>query len=285
MFVTIITPFYKGEKYIEGLLYMIKQNADECRKEDLNIKIEYLIVNDSPEVKLNLENPYTASFELKILTNKQNSGIHQTRVNGIRKAKGEFVLMLDQDDRLMPDAILSCVKKAWNADMVIGNGYSIQEERKRIIYRNKLALNMATVELFYAFCAPMCISPGHVLIRKSSIPEKWMRNIMKENGSDDYFLWLLMLDKKCKIAVIQKPIYEHIGTNENLSLDRKRMFRSSMSFCELAAEKKLLPCWVPVKKIKQTEALCLIQSTAAYRSQADMWKRQLLCPRSWRITL
>lgn len=41
-------------------------------------------------------------------------------------------------------------------------------------------------------------SPGHCLIRKTSIPQLWKENILKNNGSDDLLLWLLMLEENKK---------------------------------------------------------------------------------------
>lgn len=238
MKVSIITAFFCGKRYIDGLLKSVYLNAVECKK--VGVEIEYIIVNDSPEIEMDIKNPYSNFFDLIVLINQYNSGIHQTRVNGLNASSGVYVLMFDQDDRLLPNAILSCLKSINNADMVVGNGYNINGDNRSLIYRNRIAQKMATREIFYAFCTSMCVSPGHVLIKAESIPEVWKRNIMTNNGSDDYFLWLLMVDNNCKININTETIYEHIGTNENLSLDRKKMYYSSMNFCNLATEKQLL---------------------------------------------
>lgn len=240
MDVTIITAFYHGEKYIQGLLSMISHNAIDCKKKGLHLNIEYLIVNDSPEINLNIVNPYEDNFALKIISNPCNLGIHQTRVNGLNHATGEFVIILDQDDVLLPSAISSGILKIGNADIVIGNGYITEGQTKRPIYKTKIAQKMATKGIFYAFCTSMCVSPGHVLLRRSSIPDTWKKNIMLNNGSDDYFLWLLMIDRRAKFVMNKEKVYEHIGTNENFSLDRKKMYESSKSFCEIAVKEKLL---------------------------------------------
>lgn len=238
MKVSIITAFYRGNSYINNLLKSIIQNSSECK--NYNIEIEYIIVNDSPDVEVLINAELDYDFKLIIETNVINSGIHQSRVNGLKKATGEYVLFIDQDDVLLPHAILEFVRNSKKMDVIIGNGYIVNENGKSLIYKSKTAQNFAVKKIFYEYCTSMCVSPGHVFLKKDSIPNEWCEYILKTNGSDDYFLWLLMLDKKLKFGVVFDATYEHICTNNNLSLDRKKMYQSSEKFCEILTDNKLI---------------------------------------------
>ena len=48
MDVSVIVPFYKGNKYINNILKMIGENAKNAR----DIFIELIVVNDSPEIEI-----------------------------------------------------------------------------------------------------------------------------------------------------------------------------------------------------------------------------------------
>lgn len=252
MKVSIITPFYHGMKYIPGLLRMVKENAQNCKILGIATEIEYIIINDSPDITLNIVNPYKEYFYLKIITNSINAGIHRSRVNGLNAAGGEYIIFFDQDDILLPKAVASSIKKAKGADLIISNGYHSNGNADKKIYRNYIAHWMATKLVFYAYCTSMIVSPGQVMIKKDSIPTEWKQNIMKHNGSDDYFLWLLMFDKGVYVLRNSEYVYKHVYTNQNVSLDRKKMYESSQYFCSMAEKSKLLSQKLLKKIVRRT---------------------------------
>lgn len=78
MKISIITPFYKGNKYMENYFKNIKKI-----KEKNNIEI--IIVNDSPEEKI-IINEDISELKIKIIENEKNYGIHKARVIGLLHA-------------------------------------------------------------------------------------------------------------------------------------------------------------------------------------------------------
>ena len=93
MDVSIIIPIYKGNGYIESLLNKIEKNYQESQKE-----IEVIFVNDYPDEEIIINGQY--DFKIEVINNKVNQGIHQTRINGLKKALGKYILFLDQDDEI-----------------------------------------------------------------------------------------------------------------------------------------------------------------------------------------
>ena len=93
--ISVIIPFYNGNKYLKKLKKVLDCNYEFLRKE---AELEVLIVNDSPWIEVEAEFIDTDKYTIKVIKHDQNMGIHQARVTGISNASGEFIMMLDQDD-------------------------------------------------------------------------------------------------------------------------------------------------------------------------------------------
>lgn len=221
--VSVITPFYKGNAYLEKLFQCLRKNAENAPK----VKIELVLVNDSPQYELQYNKKWVQNFELKIIHNKINSGIQQSRVNGIIEARGRFVIMLDQDDLLYEKAILSQMQSIKDNDIVVGNGFDENPVSNGKIYKN-LNQQKHVQELYYYYLVGnMIVSPGQCMIKKESIPNEWCLYPVKNNGSDDLLLWILLLKKNCKWAINPDVLYRHVFTGQNVSADLNKMIVST----------------------------------------------------------
>ena len=78
----------------------------------------------------------------------------------------------------------------------------------------------------YAYLDNRIISPGQCVIKKTVIPEFWMRNALKNNGADDLLLWLLILSTNKDVAINPLKLYTHVNTDSNTSLDVDKMLSS-----------------------------------------------------------
>lgn len=223
--VSIITAFYKGNKFIDRLLSSIQMNYDECKKN--GIELESIIVNDSPDCSVNYDkNKY--KFKISVICNSKNIGIHGTRINGIFYALGEYIIMLDQDDILTPHAISSQINSLGNCDICVGNGIQVSDVKERIIFKTqKYHRCVKNVDVFLKFGTPI-ISPGQCLIKKESIPVEWLQNIIHKNGADDEILWILMLLRGYRFCINRADVYHHISTGNNTSDNFEKMADSSL---------------------------------------------------------
>ena len=234
--ISVIIPWYQGQRYLSGLLSMMERNA-EILLDKAGKEMEVLLVNDSPwenlEAELKKQADGAATYRLKVITNPQNSGIHATRVNGLNAAQGEFIQFLDQDDRITDRCLLSQYRSIGDADFVIGNGYDGEQDGGRHLIFASLMAHAAAGDLKCQYYYNNLIrSPGQVLIRKSSIPAYWSEQIMKNNGSDDAFLWILMLCSGARAVVNKDTVYEHVYTGENSSSNNEAMLLSQMEVAE-----------------------------------------------------
>ena len=77
-------------------------------------------------------------FKIEVINNKVNQGIHQTRINGLKKALGKYILFLDQDDEISDFFIKSQLEHIGDADLCIANGIMESENGKCLIYKNQM---------------------------------------------------------------------------------------------------------------------------------------------------
>lgn len=117
--ISIIIPIYNVKDYIVNCLKsVLEQNyknleiilIDDCGN-DNSIKIAEEIIKKY------------SSYEVTIIKHKKNKGLSAARNTGVQQAKGDYILFLDSDDYLTPNAISHLVKylkKYPNTDFIIG---------------------------------------------------------------------------------------------------------------------------------------------------------------------
>lgn len=218
--ISIIIPFYHGNQYMERMMNCIKENVDYAKE----LRVEVVLVNDSPEVEVKY--PDYKQFDVQLVTNKQNSGIHYSRVNGINHANGKYILMLDQDDLIKEVALKSQFEKIKDNDLIIANGFDENPNNYGAIYHSHKHQDASLIEKYYYYVGCMIVSPGQCLIKKEAIPTIWMQGIIKNNGADDLMLWLIMMHQGKKMNVNYDQAYVHTFNGENVSADFKGMKNS-----------------------------------------------------------
>lgn len=227
--ISIIIPFYNGNKYLNGL----RTTFDNCAKK-FKYGFEVIIVNDSPLIKVNTEQLTSKSYELISITNPENSGIQKSRINGLTVANGDYVLFLDQDDYIFPDFLLDMYEIAsnTNADLVISNGIYETQNGNHLIFDSYGKVNAAKHIISYCILGNLLCSPGQTIIKKSAIPAIWKNRTLHTNCSDDFYLWLLMI-KKRKPEYCNKILYKHVYTGENESLNKINGIASDREMIEI----------------------------------------------------
>lgn len=233
MKVTIITPFYEGNPYMKQYQSVIRQNRKHMRPQDA---LEAILVNDSPWVAPELTLAEGEQAWWRVITNESNLGIHASRVRGLRVAGGEYVMFLDQDDMLSDNAIARMLEEVRRIDkegegfVLVANAVLEQEHGRDLWYRTKYHCRQVGRLSAYLTVGTQIISPGQCLLAAEVIPELWQRKICKKNGSDDYYLWLLLLQRGVPFYVLDQPLYIHRYTAKNLSADTKVTDASSYEF-------------------------------------------------------
>ena len=97
-FFSIIIPVYNVQKYIKRCLdSVINQSFKD---------IEIIIVDDcGNDDSINIAKEYAnKDSRIRILKNSENRGTFHTRIEGMRQVRGQYVLFVDSDDFITPDA-------------------------------------------------------------------------------------------------------------------------------------------------------------------------------------
>jgi len=222
--VSIITPVYKGKKYLKNLLTIIEKATSKVSEH----QIEWLLVNDFPEEKLELPTTSLKNLRIKLINNDVNLGIQKARIRGIKKCAGKYILLLDQDDRISESALKVHLKNIKNSDVSVTNGY-VEDEAKTLknIFSTKGQLKCTTNIKYYFYVSDIIVSPGMVMIRKKAIPKLWLKNTLTVNGADDWLLWTLLLANKSKFSISYHITYIHTNTGLNTSKNKSMMWLST----------------------------------------------------------
>ncbi len=95
--VSLITPVYNGEEFIEELILSVKSQSYS--------NIEHLIIDDGSEDEKALETILNRYPHLRWWRHGKNQGQYSTMNEGLRSAKGEVVCFISADDVIVPGAV------------------------------------------------------------------------------------------------------------------------------------------------------------------------------------
>ncbi len=238
MKVSVITPFYYGNEYMPAYEEMLAKNESSLSSGDV---LEVLIINDSPEVAVELSGLHASRRNWRVITNAKNMGIHASRIHGLSESTGDYVIFLDQDDSLAEDAIVCFLEIARERagedgsrlcyQVIVSNALLEQSDGSWMQwYRTAYHKNQIERQDTYLKVGTQIISPGQCMLAREIIPREWLTNVLTINGADDYFLWLLMLQKGIGFYYLDEALYMHSRTGENVSGSTEQTDRSTEQF-------------------------------------------------------
>lgn len=120
--VSVIIPVYNTKEYLEECINSVLNQTIEG--------IEIVCIDDcSTDGSSEILGHYQKKGLIKVYKNKNNSGLSQSRNNGVAYAHGEFLIFLDSDDMLHRNALEDLYVKADKdkADVVFYNFDSIAD--------------------------------------------------------------------------------------------------------------------------------------------------------------
>lgn len=223
---SVIVPVYHGTQYIEGIIKQAEENAKKLGEE---AQLELLFINDDPLESL----PQGLGSDLVsvvTLDTDVNRGIHGARVRGLELCRGEYVLFLDQDDKIAPDYLYSQIRCIGDHAGVV---CQVIHEKKRYYNAEYPFEKMMTKEYMLSKGSPI-VSPGQVLLRKEAISATWKKEIMTYNGADDFLLWLCMAAEGKSFALNSEILFEHVAQYDNASWNSYNMMRSEAEMTEIS---------------------------------------------------
>ena len=189
---TIIIPVYNGEQFLARSVRDIFRQTYE--------DIELITIDDgSADGSLKLLNKLAASapahnISMRVFT-QPNAGICATRNRGLDLATGDYILFMDQDDRMKKDCVESLVTtlEQEKADMVIGGHLLVDEKDGRIL--EKWQYDTGTPWHKYRNSAPW----GRIY-RREIIEQNKLR-FMQTRISEDFYFNVVYMSCCAKVHV------------------------------------------------------------------------------------
>ena len=102
--ISIIIPAYNAETYLNECINSVITQTYR--------NLEIVIINDgSTDNTLNIIKKYKSIDKRIVAINQNNCGVYDSRCNGVKISKGDYIIFLDADDFLTSD----CVEKLYNS--------------------------------------------------------------------------------------------------------------------------------------------------------------------------
>lgn len=231
--VSIITPYYKGEKTIYNTIDSV---FTAYKKVSNKLNLEYIVVIDSMEDKDDIYCKLKTKYGNKItlLKNKQNLGVARTRSNTIKYATGKYILLLDQDD-ILDENYFKCLHKFFyeENDLILTNGYicDLNKNNKFPIYYVKPQINKK--QMIKINKIP---TPGLLWFSKKIANEEnlFLGYSEQFKGADDWGAYLKILFKyeDLNIKYINNKIFYYNLHDNNYSRNWVEINSSAIATCE-----------------------------------------------------
>ena len=215
--ISIIIPCYNHGQYIREAI----QSVEQCTDKSL---YEIIIVNDGSKDEYTIDMMDKLAAEGYHVINQVNQGLGRTRNNGIKAAKGEYILPLDSDNRIRPEYIYESIKildAHPEVAMVYGDAEFFGDKSKRHVVGEFNLQNMM-VENQIDACAVYRKSVWEAV---GGYDEK-----MPIMGYEDWDMWMNMTFKNYKFHYVPEILFDYrvLGNSMLRSIsvsNKKKLFR------------------------------------------------------------
>ncbi|MBP3950063.1 glycosyltransferase family 2 protein [Bacillus suaedae] len=237
--VSIITPVYKAELYIEGMIESVQAQTYE--------NWELIMVDDkSPDRSSQIIKKYAAEDNrIRLISLNENSGAAIARNTAIENSNGKYIAFLDSDDQWLPAKLTKQIHFMETNHI----DFSFTEYENMTVdgVRTGKVIHIPEVIDYEGLLRNTIIGCLTVMINREKVKDIKMVNMRTRQ---DFVLWLSIL----------KRGYKAYGLQENLALYRKGA--NSISSNKLKAAKQN---WYVYRKI---EKLSLIKTVRCFLSYA-----------------
>lgn len=211
--ISVVMSVYNEE--IEWIKEAVNSILNQTYKE-----IEFIIIIDNPkldsEIKEYLQLLSDKEQRIVIYENEKNMGLAKSLNRGIALASGKYIARMDADDISMPNRLaleLEFLEKS-NLDMVSSIKNNIDKNGK-LLSKDQLIRRDPNKTLQYG----NIIVHSSVLIKAEVI--KAMNGYRDMVNSEDYDLWLRLIERGYQISVLNKPLILYRIRDNSASVKRK----------------------------------------------------------------
>lgn len=209
--VSVIVPVYNVRDYVDKCLEsLIRQSYDN---------LEIVVVDDGATDGSGEICDELAKSDKRIkVFHKKNGGLSSARNYGIKKAKGEYVCLVDSDDYVKKDFVKALAEEAIRSDAdIVACGYNDEIPMDRTMTGKEAAVTLLTKQ------NNMEIIAWNKLYRRELFGD-----ILYPEGEnyEDNLTTYKLLSKARRIAYVQKSLYvyrERVGSITNKDEKEKKL--------------------------------------------------------------
>tara|TARA_R110001583_G_scaffold185149_1_gene345096 strand:+ start:463 stop:1392 length:930 start_codon:yes stop_codon:yes gene_type:complete len=228
--VSVIVPFYKGEKTIgktiEGILGQSYEN------------FEIIIINDGSPGNHHLALEPYLNHNKVIYLETTNGGVASARNHGIERSNGSLIAFCDQDDVWLPNKLELQVPKFEDSNIGLVYGW---------YYNNYHNGNTELVdEIYEGQCFERLLEGNFiccctVIVRASLLVSIGNFDADRElMGADDRYVWL-RISMLSKVALIKEPVAIYNRHENNYSSNEKEMLLADLCCINKLEKNVILP--------------------------------------------
>lgn len=206
---SIIVPVYNVEKYIDKCLEsIVNQTFDDY---------EVIVVNDGTKDN---SMDIVEKYPFKVI-NQKNQGLSVARNNGVREAKGEYLVFLDSDDYIDKDLLKQIDKSLKNKpDVVRFQIREVYENRESVDYNEESFSSLDGVSAFSRICKFHFVENAwcYAIRRDYYLKEKF--KFMKNTYHEDFGLIPLVIMKASVVNSVSYIGYNYLQRNNSIMNNR-----------------------------------------------------------------
>jgi glycosyltransferase involved in cell wall biosynthesis len=209
--VSIVTPLYNSSPYIAETLASVRAQTFEDWE---HILIDDGSTDDTPQKV----EPYLGDARLTY-ARQENLGIAGARNAGIRAARGEWVCLLDHDDRWIPEKLKRQLSFAaeYGLDIVSTDAVVVEGDARSLyskffpeslVAALRRSLDDAVVDVFALLIEGDFLCASSVMARKSLFDRL---GLLDEHAApaDDYEMWLRCARAGARVGHLDAPLIEY----------------------------------------------------------------------------
>lgn len=224
--VSVITPLYNSAAFIRGTLdSLLAQTYTDW---------ESILVDDgSTDDTAEVVRPYLEDARFRYVR-QENKGIAGARNKGILAARGEWVCLLDHDDRWLPPKLERQLDyaRAHGSDLVCSDAFMVVEGTdggwlhsralKELGFESPPADPEAGADVFGLLIRRNVICTCSVMLRRKLFEERGLLDA-EAVPADDYEMWMRCMPE-ARVGFVAEPLVEYHIHGDNFSyVDETRM--------------------------------------------------------------
>jgi glycosyltransferase involved in cell wall biosynthesis len=233
--ISVIIPLYNTQKYIADALSSVLGQGKK--------NIEIIVVDDgSTDESVKIVRAYQEKHNFIELYRQKNAGPASARNYGMKKAKGTYLMFMDSDDLLPPDALEKLYTSASknSADITMGMIVSFSGTRQWIPRRMHFFIDLDQCGTSLGGFPELInnVSPCNKLYRRNFVVENALHFLEGAQLSEDLYFVVTAFLKTSNVNIVPDTVYYYRGRETGEDALTKRI--SSKVFKDIVTVSDLL---------------------------------------------